>query len=31
MSGHRVTTQTNGTLTGAAAHPAPCPCSWQSR
>ena len=31
MSGHRVTIQTAGTLTGAPAHPAPCPCGGQSR
>ena len=31
MSGHRVTIQTAGTLTGAAAHPALCLCGWQSR
>ena len=31
MSGHRVTTQTAGTLTGAATHPALCLCGWQSR
>ena len=31
MSGHRVTTQTADTLTGAAAHPAPCLCGWRSR
>ena len=31
MSGHRVTIQTAATLTGAAAHPAPCLCGWQSR
>jgi len=31
MSGHRVTIQTAGTLTGAAAHSALCLCGWQSR
>ena len=31
MSGHRVTIETAGTLTGAAAHPAPCLCGWRSR
>ena len=31
MSGHRVTIQTADTLTGAAAHPAPCLCGWRSR
>ena len=31
MSGHRVTIQTAGTLTDAAAHSAPCLCRWQSR
>src|SRR5664279_5346089 len=29
MSGHRVTIETAGTLTGAAAHPALCLCGWQ--
>jgi len=31
MSGHRVTIETAGTLTGAAAHSALCRCGWQSR
>ena len=31
MSGHRVTIQTAGTLTGAAAHSALCLCGWRSR
>ena len=31
MSGHRVTIETAGTLTGAAAHSALCLCGWQSR
>ena len=31
MSGHRVTIQTAGTLTGAAAHPALYLCGWRSR